>query len=282
MTSSSSLKESIVTDPENSELFTHRIQDIFPPGLDRASSTRGTRSHYTLAPGQLHRALTSYYGPEKHVESIVVKSAWYGRQSKLAKQEFILIQVDDLMIDGLTNYIVLDRSTSTPSSVFSGLIPHSRLRFQGEMARDALKVSYDGNKERLLQECNLAPHRYLEKLDFHADEPLLLYQLSTLICVISEKYPQYRISDINGTRFAELVWGCMRDMRPRASHLHLEEGMRKRGKITLMRPAPDVAEVAEICQIFDQEISTIEMELSKQKSIWEHMSLPENAPQGIL
>ncbi|CAE6536470.1 unnamed protein product [Rhizoctonia solani] len=272
MSSASSLKGSIATHPENSSSFPHRIRDVFPPGLDSSCSTRGARGHYTLAPGQLHRTLTSCYGPEKHVDSIVVKSAWYGRQSKLAKQEFIVLRVEDLEIDGLTNYLVLDRTTSTPSSVFSGLIPHSRLRFQGEMARDAFKIAYDGNVGQLLQECNLSPHKYLERLDFKPEESLLLYQLSTLVYIISERYPQFRVADINGSGFAGLAWECMREIRPSASHTHLDQGAKKRGKLGWIHPAPDSVEVTEICQLFHKEALAVTMELSKQKSIWATVS----------
>ncbi|KDN39279.1 hypothetical protein RSAG8_08914, partial [Rhizoctonia solani AG-8 WAC10335] len=268
MSSASSLKGSIATNLESSSAFPHRIRDIFPPGLDSASSARGNRSHYTLAPGQLQRTLTSSYGPEKHIESIVVKSAWYGRHSRLAKQEFILIQVEDLAINGLTNYIVLHRSTSTPSSVFSGLIPHSRLRFQGEMARDAFKIAYDGNEEQLLQQCNLAPYEHLEKLEFQPDEPLLLYQLSTLVHIISERYPQYRVADVNGSGFAGLAWDCMREIRPRAILMHIDQGAGKRGKLGWVHAAPDPAEVTEIREEFHKQVSAVEMELSKQKNVW--------------
>ncbi|CAE6393177.1 unnamed protein product [Rhizoctonia solani] len=272
MSSTSSLKGSIATNLESSSAFPHRIRDIFPPGFDAAPSSRSNRSHYTLAPGQLQQTLTGSYVPGKHVESIVVKSAWYGRHSRLAKQEFILLQVEDLAIHGLTNYIVLDRSTSTPSSVFSGLIPHSRLRFQGEMARDAFKIAYDGNEEQLLQQCSLTPHKYIEKLEFQPDDPLLLYHLSTLVHIISEKFPHYRVADINGSGFAGLAWDCIREIRPRATLARIDQGAKKRGKLGWVHTAPDPVEVTEILQEFLERISAVEMELSKQKNIWAKIS----------
>ncbi|KAH7338624.1 hypothetical protein B0J17DRAFT_657877 [Rhizoctonia solani] len=263
--------------------FTYRIRDVFPPGVGSVSANRRLpgRSHYTLAPDQLYRTLTSYE-PGKHVESIVVKSAWYGKQSRLARQEFIVIQVEDTAIKGLTNYIALDRSTSTPSSVFSGLLPHSRLRFHGEMARDAFKVAYDGVEEHLLHECNLDPHKRLEQLEFHADEPLLLYQLSTLVYLISEQYPEYGIADINGSWFARLIWECMRKMRPRATVTHYDQAVRKRGKLGWVCAMPDSTDVTEICQAFDQRTETLELELSERKKRWAELSRCESLLQDVL
>ncbi|KAG8762556.1 hypothetical protein FRC11_008854 [Ceratobasidium sp. 423] len=257
------------------------IRDVFPPGLDSSSNKSiPGRSHYTLAPDQLYRTLTSYE-PGKHVESIIVKSAWYGKQSRLAKQEFIVIQVEDIAIKGLTNYIALDRSTSTPSSVFSNLIPHSRLRFHGEMARDAFKVAYDGDEEQLLHECNLDPHKYLEHLEFHVEEPLLLYQLSTLVYLISERYPEYGVADINGSWFARLIWESMRQVRPRAKLTHDGQASRKRGKLGWVHPAPDSTEVTAICQAFDERTQILESELSESKNRWAEVSRRENLTHDV-
>ncbi|KAG8714156.1 hypothetical protein FRC11_009590, partial [Ceratobasidium sp. 423] len=134
------------------------------------------------------------------------------------------------------------------------------------MARDAFKIAYDGNVEQLLQECNLAPYKYLEKLEFQPDDPLLLYQLSTLVYIISERYPQFRVADINGSGFAGLTWECMRGIRPHASHTHLDQGEKKRGKLGWIHPAPDSAEVTEVCQVFHKEVLAVTTELSKRKN----------------
>jgi hypothetical protein len=267
MSKASSLEELITTNTGNSSPFSHRIRDVFPPGFDKVSTAVSGRGHYTLSPGQLNQTLTSCYGPEKHIESIVVKAAWYGKQSRLAKQEFILVQVNDLAIHSLTNYIVIHRSTSTPSSVFSGLIPHSRLRFQGEMARDSFKIAYNGDKDQLLRECSLIPSKYLAKLEFSSDHPLLLYQLSTLAHVISERHPQYRIADINGSGFAALVWNCIHKICPQSIYTSLDQGTQKRGKHSWVHSTPGPAEVTEMCQSFHKEISAVEVELSNQRTV---------------
>ncbi|EUC53534.1 hypothetical protein RSOL_009410, partial [Rhizoctonia solani AG-3 Rhs1AP] len=124
------------------------------------------------------------------------------------------------------------------------------------MAKDAFKIAYDGNDEQLLQQCNLTPYKYLDKLEFQPDEPLLLYQLSTLVHIISERYPQYRATDINGSGFAGLAW----------------DWATKRGKLGCVRATPDPAEVTEIRQEFLQQALAVEMELSKQKNVWARIS----------
>ncbi|CAE6446512.1 unnamed protein product [Rhizoctonia solani] len=140
------------------------------------------------------------------------------------------------------------------------------------MAKDAFKIAYDGNDEQLLQQCNLTPYKYLDKLEFQPDEPLLLYQLSTLVHIISERYPQYRATDINGSGFAGLAWDCMCEMRPRATLTHIDQGATKRGKLGCVRATPDPAEVTEIRQEFLQQALAVEMELSKQKNVWARIS----------
>lgn len=103
-----------------------RLKDVFPPGLDNISLRIGhTGSHYTLKPEQLYYSLVERSDSNTHTASIIVKSAWYCKQKRSAEHEFILIEVEDTAVDGLSNYLVLDRNLGEPLHRPLGIISSS-------------------------------------------------------------------------------------------------------------------------------------------------------------
>ncbi|KAF8704357.1 hypothetical protein RHS03_06090, partial [Rhizoctonia solani] len=243
----------------------HRFLDIFPPGFDMTSVSR---SYYSFAPVQLYHTLTRSYDPEKHIESTLVKSVWYGKQTKGVQHEFILVQVEDTTVP-ITNYMVLDRTIREESSGGTIQMPFRRRRTIGSSqsycgpAVDAFKVSYNGIENQLLDECDLLPRQYLEKIEFSRGNPLYLYQLVTLVHVVSEKSTQYTLSGQNCYWFAGLIWDCLRSLRPDAQYDgRLAE---KRGKFAIVRNLrmPEKEEITETCDAFEKEIQTVD------KNLWE-------------
>jgi hypothetical protein len=256
-------------------VMARRLYDIFPPGFDSTSVSRG---HYNFASEQLYRRLTHEYHPEKHIDSTIVKSVWYGKQKKAAEHEFLLIKVEDT-IANLSNYIVLDRNLDekaalTPAdcgeaigvSVGGKGLPNPSRSCRG-VALDAFRVSYDGIEKRLLQECLLTPREYLEKIDFSIEEPLYLYQLVTLANVVSTKGPYYAVVSKNCYWFAGLIWECLRHLHPNAVH----DGRlsNKRGKITALRVRyiPEERHRDEACEAFKQDMALVEERLSKSRKV---------------
>jgi hypothetical protein len=240
-----------------------RLKDIFPPGID--SATNQTGIHYTLKLEQLYYSLTEPYDPNMHVESVVVKSAWYSKQTRSAEHEFILIQVEDTAVEGLTNFLVLDRNFGERSHGPLGKISRSWASSQATTTIDAFRVSYDGDVKQLLDECQLSPHTYLEQLQFQSEAPLHLYQLVTLACIVSGRYPLHRAVNSSRYLFIGLVWECMRRMRPDAIYDDVQA--KKRGRFGWTRSTPSPSELKEIDESIQEQLTHVELELEKKRAV---------------
>ncbi|KAG8714155.1 hypothetical protein FRC11_009589 [Ceratobasidium sp. 423] len=245
-----------------------RLLDLFPPGFDINSRSISSRGHYHFATEQLYQRLTDEYLPEKHIESTLVKSVWYGKQRKSARHEFILIEVEDTQAE-LKNYIVLDRNLNEALAPIGRETLPAKISSSSRSCRgaalDAFKVSYDGIEKQLLRECQLWPRDYLEKIEFGRTEPLFLYELVTLVHVVSEKSPNYAMAYRNCYWFAGIIWECMRHLRPTASYD--DRLSKKRGKFSILRYTPEVQERDEICDGFKKEILKVEERLSKSRKV---------------
>ncbi|CAE6452114.1 unnamed protein product [Rhizoctonia solani] len=274
MSSEDSLPESILTISDSTDPRENRLKDIFPPGFDGKHNI--TRGHYTLAPGQLYRSLTNSNEPDHHVESIIVKTAWYAKGTKHYKQEFILMQVQDREMPDLENYLILDRSDSTPSSSFSGIIPDFRMRAHGLVARDAFRIAYDGGKDQLLHECHLSSHKQLEQLDFQSGKPLYLYQLATLVFLTSERYPDLPAAGMNHCWFTRLIWECLGKERPIAKRTPPNSPERKWEKIDRAHNTPSSEQITNACREFQQRVNTVDAVLAQRKKMWEGQQWADN------
>ncbi|KAF8601965.1 hypothetical protein BDV93DRAFT_524369 [Ceratobasidium sp. AG-I] len=241
-----------------------RLRDIFPPGVSSASlRARHTGSHYTLKLEQLYYSLVERYDSNTHADSIIVKSAWYSKQTRAAEREFILIQVEDVGIEGLSNYLVLDRNTGEPSQRPLGMMSRALVFSQAPMTVDAFRVSYDGNMKQLLEECQLNPYKCVERIQFDSEMPLRLYELVALTCVISDRYPLHRAVDSGLNLFVGLVWECIRQMRPAASHNISQP--KKRGIFARARSAPSSAQIEEAYGSVQEKLDLVELELKTRR-----------------
>lgn len=250
-----------------------RLIDIFPPGFDARSSTSSycSRGHYTYDPERLLRILTENYHRNKDVEYTVVKSAWYGKQERSARHEFILLEVEDTAIQGLTNYLVIDRNVARDTS--QAPPPPPRAPFHLELssssyttANDSFKVSYDGNLEQLLYECQLSPCKWLEQIRFDQNEKMPLYQLAVAVHHISSQHPLYNPVDSNCYWFTSLIWECVRQLRPSATRI--KEAAKKRGRIGRLpiRYIPNPLQVMLVHKEVQERISGLEAEFSCSES----------------
>ncbi|CAE6499433.1 unnamed protein product [Rhizoctonia solani] len=277
-----------------------RLVDVFPPGFDSKSSN--SRGHYNFYPEQFYRILTENHAPENHVESTVVKSVWYGKQKKAVGHEFMLITVEDKE-DGLTNYIVLDRNTSEAPSVDQGAIAYHS-QSSRSVALDTFRVSYNGVEEQLLKECQLLPRKYLEKVEFSSTKPLHLYELATLVYIVSERSPNYSVRkylekvEFSSTKplhlyelatlvyivserspnysvaaencywFAGLIWECMLILHPPLPGEHDDRMTSERGRFAMLRYRPERSEMDEICMAYQEAIKLVEDRLSENRERW--------------
>ncbi|KAF8671095.1 hypothetical protein RHS04_08479 [Rhizoctonia solani] len=247
----------------------HRFLDMFPPGLDVTSIQ--SKSPYSFDSEQLYNTFTRGYDPEKHIESTLVKSVRYCKHTKGVQHEFILVEIEDIKVP-LINYIVLDRTISQDYSGITIQRPFRRKRTNSSIqsycgpAVDAFRVSYNGNKEQLLKACQLQPCRDLEEIEFTRVNPVYLYQLVTLVHVVSGRTPNYDLSGKNCYWFAGLVWGCLLSLRPDSRYdSHLSEN--NRGRLAVIYCAPEEKEVTETCNAFEEQIQKVDKALSESRKV---------------
>lgn len=215
-----------------------RLYDVFPIGLD-GSSTSTRKSTFTIEPFHLYNTFTLNRG-NPHVAQTVVKSAWYGKQTRSARHEFIVVLVEDLAITGLQNCMVIDRNRGgTPAGV-----PNYAAASSSTKAFDSFKVSYNGDLKQLLSESQLTPHHILERISFQTIEPLPLLNLVALVNHISDQHPRYHPVDANCYWFTGLIWECIRQMRPTATHqVHLQG---RKGQFACVRSIPNSLQVQNV------------------------------------
>jgi hypothetical protein len=238
-----------------------RLKHIFPGGFDAqlgiASSISCNGSHFLNKTEQMYYMLIECHDPDKPIESITVKSAWYGKQTRAAEHEFILVQFEDTDL-GITNYLVLDRNVSN----HQGSLKTSS---QTTKAVDTFKVSFDGNLKKLLQECDLMPYKFLESLSFPSDEPLRLYELVTLAKVVSGQYPDYHVLDSSCYLYSGVIWECMRLMRPSA--VYKDALAKKRGKCRWLRYRPNSSVTLEAHREIDAQLPGIKGKLEERRNV---------------
>ncbi|KAH7338621.1 hypothetical protein B0J17DRAFT_717049 [Rhizoctonia solani] len=244
-----------------------RLKHIFPPGFDSVlSSSSCAHSPYSLALDQLLNILAGQgsYNPNNNVEFISVKNAWYGKQTISVKHEFIIVEVQDTKI-GLRNYLILDRNNGEATeTALRGL---SQVSSSGTAAKDQFRVSYDGDKDKLLRQCNLYPYDTLEEINFTSDQPLLLYQLAIIAKTAAEHHEKYNLIRANCYWFAGLIWECMLQLRRKSQHRHLTN-KRKRGRFRSTRQTIDKTLRELTCTVTIERVRSIESDLSKFKDEW--------------
>lgn len=228
-----------------------RFKDIFPGGFEEGScqcsstgqwsSASRNSSHFSYNPEQLYYSLVERYDLDTSTECIVVTNASYRKHNKTPPHEFIVLQVEDLTIPGLINYLVVDRTAENHQGQSKTI---SLAASQALHASDTFKVSYDGDIKKLLKECRLTPDKSLEEISFLPEKPLRLYELVTLSKVVSYRYPKYEVFDASYL-FIEVIWESLRLMRPSA--VYLGDLAARRGKYPSIRRVPSKSEIQDVC-----------------------------------
>ncbi|KAF8601955.1 hypothetical protein BDV93DRAFT_584382, partial [Ceratobasidium sp. AG-I] len=220
--------------------------------ISETSKSSRSRSPFSYTPEQLYHCFVKVYDPSTALESIIVRSAWYGKQANSTQHEFIVVQVHDIHKPALINYLILDRNAA----------PHAGLpvaQFQTTMANDAFRISYNGDLGELEQECRLQPCKYIEELLFPPDSQLHLYELVVLADIISRRYPNYAMLGSNCYMHAGLIWECMRLMRPCAGY---RGGLgSSRGRIRWFRWTPSESDKQNTYQAVQNKITAVESSL---------------------
>ncbi|CAE6536457.1 unnamed protein product [Rhizoctonia solani] len=246
--------------------------DLFP----WTSSTSSNASHSSLTPSQLFLGLTDHYDPETHVESIIVKTIWYGKRQGGARHEFLLIDIEDSATQ-MQNFLVLDRNNTESANlgdrgVLGGLGLGSRA-FKG-VTLDAFRISRDGSEDQLMTDCNLKPRVYLQKLEIAPEQPLYLYQLATLALIVSRDHPTYSADLHNCYFFAGLIWAAIQKFRPKAELTNRLGG--QRGRFGPLLYVLSEEEINGIYTAFDERLKTVESNLAKTRRDW--LRLKPKAP----
>ncbi|CAE6434754.1 unnamed protein product, partial [Rhizoctonia solani] len=239
--------------------YGERHRQIFPAGFDSTSSSSNSaaqRSYYSFSPQRLYDDLTASYTPEHHVEDIIVKSASYCKKNTTPNHEFIILEVEDRRSPGLKNFMVLDRNISESPSR-SPRIYSSAQSSQSYAAKDEFRVSYDGDRRRLLAQCDLQDHKALETLVFKSEEPLLLYQLATLTRAVSFQRDKYHIITANCYWFSGLIWDCILRMRPSA-YYKVAQGHIRGALVSWLRQSTNSAELEVTYEYVDRELLEID------------------------
>lgn len=246
--------------------YKERHKQIFPAGFDSTSSSNSAeRLYYPFSPERLYDVLTSGYTPEHHVEHIIVKSASYCKKNTAPKHEFIILEVEDTASPGLKNFIALDRNNGEgPNRPPRRTLSSDSQTFA---AKDEFRVSYDGNRDRLLEQCGLQHHETLETLVFQSHEPLLLYQLATLTRAVSLQRDKYHVINANCYWFAGLIWDCIIRMRPSA-YCNVLRGQIRGAFISWLRHSTNTAELVVTYEYVDKELLEIEKNFAIQKQRW--------------
>ncbi|KAF8602953.1 hypothetical protein BDV93DRAFT_581116 [Ceratobasidium sp. AG-I] len=201
---------------------------IFPDGLTEASkrkdSTIKDPLHYS--PVDLCDAFLRNPKTRKHIDKIVVESAFYCKQIGDLRHEFILLQVTD-SDNRKTNSLILDRTDPENNLEKIQLTRLNSGQPKSSAVGGRLLVSYYGDKQSLLARCGLADHIIVEELEFPKTRALLLYEVLFMASSISSKCHTSLASLGEGYRFAHALWACMLSMAPKAILKPRNQGWRK-------------------------------------------------------
>ncbi|KAJ1302463.1 hypothetical protein OPQ81_002781 [Rhizoctonia solani] len=243
----------------------YRHKQIFPAGFDSISSSSCSHNHYSLDLDQLLDALIGSYSPHNHVEAILVKNLWYGKETKSVEHEFIIVEVEDMEGKNLKNFMILDRNNGEPTE--SSVRGISQISSSGTVAKDQFRIAYDGDKKKLLQQCNLSDHIILEQIQFSPGQKFKLYQLATIASVVSERHTAYNVISANCYWFAGLTWECVLEMYPQVQHeLLANSKKRKRGSYSVLsRQKVDPEQRKSAYRVAKEKQMVVEADLVKQK-----------------
>ncbi|CUA67519.1 Rho guanine nucleotide exchange factor 6 [Rhizoctonia solani] len=217
--------------------------------------------HFPLV--DLIQAFVEEHSEERPIDSVVVKSAMYGKKLKLPHHEFVLFELGNTERPNLRNHVVLDRNRLDGASILSS-IQHSN----SAIARDEFRFSCDGNRDRLLRKCDLTPYEAIETIEFPTSDLLPFYELATIALVTSRQRDHYHLLDANCYWFAGLVWEQVLQMYPEARHEILRDGVRGKFAGLLNYFTSDKYEQGEIGVEIQTMISQMKLMIARVQRVW--------------
>ncbi|CAE6394035.1 unnamed protein product, partial [Rhizoctonia solani] len=158
---------------------------------------------------------------EQPLDSVVVKSAVYGKKLKIPHHEFVVFELGHTRDPSLRNHVILDRTRVTGANVLSSV-----QQSNSAIARDEFRFSCDGNRDKLLERCGLIPYDTIETIEFSIGNLLPFYVLATIALVTSHQRDYYHLLDANCYWFAGLIWEQVLEMYPDARRKILRHGVR--------------------------------------------------------
>ncbi|CAE6457180.1 unnamed protein product [Rhizoctonia solani] len=221
-----------------------------------------TSSCYHFSLGELVEEIIREHNMAQPCDSVVVTSGFYGKKRQPPHHEFVLFMLENTQAPGIRNYTVLDRNIFRMGvDVMSGTQP-----FISNAAKDEFRFSCDGNKEKLLQRCNLSPYNIIETIKFQTNEPLPFSQLAIIALATSLQRSHYHLFNANCYWFAGLIWEYIVQVHPRAAHKILRDGVRGRFG-NLYSHITDVDERDEIGQKIRLLISRMESDFTSHRLV---------------
>ncbi|EUC53551.1 hypothetical protein RSOL_010680, partial [Rhizoctonia solani AG-3 Rhs1AP] len=216
--------------------------------------------HFALA--KLVQTFFQEHSTEQPLDSVVVKSAFYGKKLKPPYHEFVLFELGNTHDLGLRNHVVLDRNRLHGASVLSSV-----QQSEFAVARDEFRFACDGNREKLLRRCDLTPYEAIETVEFPVDDLLPLYELAIVALATSLQRDDYHLFNANCYWFASLIWEQVLEMYPEAKHEVLREGVR--GKFgRLYSYTSDELEREEIEIKMQAMLSHMEAIITEVQTVW--------------
>ncbi|KAG8743148.1 hypothetical protein FRC10_000365 [Ceratobasidium sp. 414] len=251
-----------------------RDRNIFPGGFGKSDQAEVPPNDFSLP--QLRDILVNQGAPQQHVEHIFVKSALYCKQKHDPKHEFIILTVETAEDRRFRNFLVLDRTSSIPADrIARQLIGTISSSVQPVLARDRLRVAFDGELKSLIDHCKLSNYDVLEKLQFGKMD-FLLYQLVTLAHAASERHKFYRLHSKQCYWYASLVWDCTMRLCPSA--LHTDAGKKLRGKLGIFRQKTEAKELAMISSDVGKELQVFKEKREKDRKVSEFYTYVTSTP----
>ncbi|KAG9124664.1 hypothetical protein FRC07_010711 [Ceratobasidium sp. 392] len=256
-------------DPSNPELATvPRNLFIFPTGFG-SKGYSGIAAEFLIP--TLEQMLIKKYSDD-HVESIYVRRIEYCKEKKKAQHEFIVITVESTDDPRLRNFLLLERTSPIPLGEIARQTAQmfSPSSCSLPVAVDKFRVSQDGTRSNLFNQCSSPKYKILETLDFE-NTGLRFYQLLTLARTASDRHEKYTALSNQCYWYASLVWDSTRRLLPSAAHTqNSKKGLRgKFGKVSILG-GTDESELSAVVASARKEFTLLKNTLFQREDTFEN------------
>ncbi|KAF8700544.1 hypothetical protein RHS03_06640, partial [Rhizoctonia solani] len=198
-----------------SQVFPDGLWPNAPTGVNPRRTWRGSVPTYT--PWKVQGLLDLLFETlPPHLVFINVTKTEYRKMRTGSQHEFIIVEVEDANV-GVKNYMILDRTAnplarSSPTFISRTIIASSKV-----LAEDQVRVSYNGDKQQLLQDCGYGNCILLAENHFETtkeEDKLKLYELVAFACHASQDHPSYSLLKKNCYWFAGLINDYLKSRNP--------------------------------------------------------------------